>query len=154
MNPETQIQTIQHILAPLMTEDMFLVDIKVSPTNNFKIFLDADNGLSIDKCIKVNRALYRQLEESGLFPNGDFSLEVSSPGIDEPLKLHRQYVKNIGRNVELLIKDGTKITGKLVEVNEEGLTIGQMEGKGKKATVKNNRIPFTGIRQTTVLVSF
>src|SRR5450756_2880004 len=71
------------------SEDVFLVEVKVIPGNNIKVFLDADNGITIEKCIKINRALYNQIEESELFPNGDFSLEVSSPGVEEPLKLHR-----------------------------------------------------------------
>ena len=88
------------------SEDVFLVEVKVIPGNNIKIFLDADEGITIEKCIKINRALYNQIEESELFPNGDFSLEVSSPGIDEPLKLQRQYKKNIGRIVEITMIDG------------------------------------------------
>ena len=88
------------------TEDVFLVELKVSPGNNLKVFLDADKGVTIDTCISINRALYKKIEEDDLFPNGDFSLEVSSPGVDEPLKLHRQYKKNIGRNVEVVMNDG------------------------------------------------
>src|SRR5579871_3935082 len=78
----------------------FLVDIRIKPTNNLKVFIDGDQGISIEKCVQYNRALYKKLEESGLFPSGDFSLEVSSPGLDEPLKLLRQYRKNVGRQVE------------------------------------------------------
>jgi len=86
------LEQVQKILEPLLTEDVFLVEMKVKPTNNIKIYLDADSGLGIDKCIKINRALYRQMEEQGIYPDGDFSLEVSSPGLGEPLKQHRQYL--------------------------------------------------------------
>ncbi len=68
MMEDTQIQAVEKLLVPLLTEDVFLVSIKIKPTNNFKIFLDADNGLSIEKCIKINRALYRQMEEKGKSP--------------------------------------------------------------------------------------
>ena len=81
---------------------------KIRPTNNIKVFLDADLGISIDKCVSYNRALYKEIVESGIFPDGDFSLEVSSPGLEEPLKLRRQYQKNIGRNVEVMLKDGMR----------------------------------------------
>ena len=105
------------------SEEIFLVELKVILGNNIKVFLDADNGITIDKCIKVNRALYNQIEESDLFPNGDFSLEVSSPGVEEPLKLHRQYKKNIGRTVEVTMNDGSKKEGKLTAVNDDEIII-------------------------------
>ena len=71
-------------------EDTFLVNIRIKPINNIKVFLDGDNGLAIDKCVKINRAMYKVIEENEWYPDGNFSLEVSSPGIDEPLKLLRQ----------------------------------------------------------------
>jgi ribosome maturation factor RimP len=86
MTVETQIETITKLIGPLLVDDIFLVSIKIKPTNNYKIYLDADGGLGIEKCIKINRALYKIMEEMAIHPDGDFSLEVSSPGIDEPLK--------------------------------------------------------------------
>ncbi len=70
-----------------------------------KVFIDGDQGISIEKCVMYNRALYKRLEEMQFFPDGDFSLEVSSPGLDEPLKLLRQYKKNVGRLVEIVLQD-------------------------------------------------
>lgn len=139
---------------PLLTDDIFLIDIKIKPTNNFKIFLDADGGLGIEKCIRINRALYRQMEEMGLYPEGDFSLEVSSPGIGEPLKKFRQYVKNIGRDVEVISNEDVKTTGKLLAATEEQITVEITEGKGKKAVVQTVEIPFSTIKQTKVLIKF
>ena len=63
MIADTQIQTIEKLIEPLLVDDIFLVSIKIKPTNNFKIYLDADGGLGIEKCIKINRALYKQIEE-------------------------------------------------------------------------------------------
>ena len=117
------IKDISKLLEPLIEGDVFLVEIKIKPTNNIKLFLDADSGMSIEKCIRVNRALYKKIEESGLFPNGDFSLEVSSPGVDEPLKLHRQYIKNIGRSVEATLTDGSVKTGKLTAVTDNEISL-------------------------------
>src|SRR4249920_3733751 len=99
MSQDTQIQVVEKLLGPLLQDDIFLVSIKIKPINNIKIYLDVDGGLGIEKCIKINRALYKIMEEMAMYPDGDFSLEVSSPGIDEPLKLLRQYKKNIGRDV-------------------------------------------------------
>lgn len=142
------------MIGPLLNDDIFLVSIKVKPTNNFKIYLDADSGLGIEKCIKINRALYKIMEEMGMYPEGDFSLEVSSPGLDEPLKLLRQYKKNVGRDVELITNDEVKREGKLTGVTEETITIEYTEGKGKKAVLKTDDIPFTDIKQTKVQIKF
>lgn len=136
------------------SEDVFLVEVKVIPGNNIKVFLDADNGITIEKCIKVNRALYNQIEESDLFPNGDFSLEVSSPGVEEPLKLHRQYKKNIGRTIEVTTNDETKKQGKLVEVNDDEIVIEEKAGQGKKAIIQQTNILFNQVKHTKVLVTF
>jgi ribosome maturation factor RimP len=81
-------------------------------------------------------------------------LEVSSPGIDEPLKLSRQYHKNIGRNVEVTLNDGLKKEGLLMAVTEESIEIAFTEGKGKKAVDHLLNIPFSTIKQTKVLIKF
>ena len=154
MSSSNQIEQVEKLLQPLLTDDIFLIEIKVKPTNNIKIFLDADSGLGIEKCIKINRALYRQMEEMGIYPDGDFSLEVSSPGIGEPLKKHRQYIKNIGRDVEVVSTEEVKTTGKLVAATEENIPVETTEGKGKKAVTKNMEIPFKDIKQTKVLIKF
>jgi ribosome maturation factor RimP len=154
MTVDTQIQTVEKLIEPLLFDDIFLVSIKIKPTNNFKIYLDADSGLGIEKCIKINRALYKIMEEMGLYPDGDFSLEVSSPGIDEPLKLLRQYKKNMGRSVEVTTNDEEKREGILKEVTDDAITIEQTEGKGKKAVTINTAISFTDIKQTRVLIKF
>jgi len=154
MTQDTQIQEVEKLIKPLLFDDIFLVSIKIKPTNNFKIYLDADSGLGIEKCIKINRALYRIMEEMGMYPDGDFSLEVSSPGLDEPLKLLRQYQKNVGREVEVITNDEVKSAGKLVEVTEEKITLAYTEGKGKKAALITKDILFTDIKQTKVQIRF
>ncbi len=154
MTTETQIQAIEKLLQPLLAEDIFLVSIKIKPTNNYKVFIDADGGLGIEKCTRINRALYRQIEETALHTDGNFSLEVSSPGVDEPLKLLRQYKKNIGRNVEVLLNDGQKKEGKLKIAAENDIVIEEVTGKGKKAVTADVVIPFADIKQTTVQIKF
>lgn len=149
-----KLEIIEGLLRPLLTDDIFLVEMKIKPTNNIKIFLDADSGLGIEKCIRINRALYKAIEENEVFTDGDFSLEVSSPGIDQPLKQTRQYIKNVGRDVEVLMNDETRREGKLTAATEEGITIEYTEGKNKKAVTHTLDIPFTDIKQTKVLVKF
>lgn len=132
----------------------FLVEIRIKPTNNVKVFLDGDNGITIEKCIAINRALYKQLEGSGIFPNDDFSLEVSSPGLDEPLKSDRQYRKNVGRKVEVLLKDGVKLEGKLLEVREGSILVEEIKGKNKKQEIINHEILMDNIKSTKIQIVF
>src|SRR4051794_22553966 len=106
--------------------EYFRMNIKIKLTNNEKVFIDGDNGISIEKCVQFNRRLYKMIEDNGIYPPGEFSLEVSSPGIDEPLKLHRQYAKNIGRFIEVIFNDGTKKEGKLAHVAESDILIEQV----------------------------
>ena len=154
--PDTKQKAIEDFVNAQLegSEDVFLVEVKVIPGNNIKVFLDADNGITIEKCIKVNRALYNQIEESELFPNGDFSLEVSSPGVEEPLKLHRQYKKNIGRTVEVTMNDETKKEGELITVNDDEIIIEEKTGQGKKAISKTTNILFNQVKHAKVLVTF
>ena len=154
--PDTKQKAIEDFVNAQLegSKDVFLVEVKVIPGNNIKVFLDADNGITIEKCIKVNRALYNQIEESELFPNGDFSLEVSSPGVEEPLKLHRQYKKNIGRTVEVAMNDGTKKEGKLTIVNDDEIIIEEKTGQGKKTVLTTTNILFNQVKHTKVLVTF
>jgi len=154
MSADTQIEQVKKLLQPMLTDDIFLVDMKIKPTNNFKIYLDADSGLGIEKCIKINRALYKIMEEMAIYPDGDFSLEVSSPGLGEPLKLNRQYIKNIGREVEVTLNEGAVHEGKLLSATEEQIEIEFTEGKGKKAEIKKLEIPMADIKHTKVLIKF
>lgn len=150
------LKNIQDFVAGITAHSgtVFPVEIKISPANDIKVFLDADDGITIEKCTSVNKVLYKYIEESGLFSDGNFSLEVSSPGLDEPLKLLRQYIKNIGRKVEVVMNDGSKQEGKLMEVNDKAIVLEEISGKGKKATVIKKTILFDQIKQTKVLITF
>jgi ribosome maturation factor RimP len=152
MANETQIQAITAMMQQLLegNPEYFLVDIRIKPTNNVKIALDSDTGVLIDKCVSYNRKLYKLVEESGMYPEGDFSLEVSSPGLDEPLKMHRQYVKNTGRNVEVVLNDGSRTEGKMVTVTENEIVVEETRGKNKKKEVLQHTFPFNNIKSTKI----
>jgi ribosome maturation factor RimP len=156
MQAETQIQAIEgkinHLLAGHPSH--FLVEVRIKPTNNIKVFIDADEGVVLSDLITYNRKLYKELEESGMYPDGNFSLEVSSPGLDEPLKLFRQYKKNVGRNVDVMLVDGNKIEGKLIEATEDGIIIETESGKGKKKVIKQESILFDQVKQTKIQIKF
>ena len=156
MQTEAQIQAVEQKVNTLLAghPSHFLVEVRLKLTNNIKVFIDADEGMPLSALVDYNRKLYKILEESGMYPEGDFSLEVSSPGLDEPLKLQRQYKKNMGRYVEVLLKDSSKKEGKLLEVTEEGILIETETGKGKKKEVKQERVLFNDIKSTKVQVKF
>ncbi len=156
MSAEIILQKTGQLVAQLLSlePEYFLIEIKVKPTKNIKVYIDGDKGISIEKCVYFNRLLYKKIDEAGLFPQGDFSLEVSSPGVDKPLKLNRQYLKNTGRNIEVTFIDGSKKEGKLLQATNEDIILEQINGKGKKAETQQLVIPFSNIKTTTVQIQF
>lgn len=161
------IEDIEKLINGILEEmpGYFLVQVRIKPTNNIKVFLDGDNGITIEACIRINRRLYTIIEEQNIFPEGDFSLEVSSPGVGEPLILHRQYLKNIGRFIRVEGLQGTSLVegeptpvtvleGELKAVNEQGIELEIVTGKGKKAQVKQQRVLFQHIKSTSVQIKF
>ena len=147
-------EKVYSLLEPLLEgTDIFIVNIKVKPVNNIKVYLDADSGFSIEKCTSVNRKLYAQIEAEQMFPDGDFSLEVSSPGVDEPLMQKRQYKKNVGRKVTVTDIEDVEHTGLLKEVSEDHIII-EIKGKKPKDPVITNEIPFSNIKKTIVQIIF
>lgn len=156
MTNEHIINIVKAALEGLLQENTqhFIVEIKVRPTNNIKVFLDGDNGIGIDELVRYNKALYKNLEEAALFPEGDFSLEVSSAGLGEPLKSQRQYLKNINRDVEVVLTDGVGILGKMTAVNETAIEVEEIKGKGKKAEMVKHVIPFENIKTTKIQIKF
>lgn len=154
MKNEVQIQAISGKITSLLESDpgFFLVEARITPGNHVKVFVDGDTGITIEKCVASNRALYKHLETEGIFSDGDFSLEVSSPGLDEPLKLLRQYQKNIGRNVEVVLTDGSRREGKLQAVNDREIIVEELRGK-KKEVIKHTLL-FENIKTTKIQVVF
>ena len=153
---EERIQQIEALISQILAEEptYFLVSVKIKPTNNIKVFFDGDQGISIEKCVKFNRALYKLIEEKGWYPEGEFSMEISSPGIGEPLLLHRQYLKNVGRDLEVIFTDDSIKIGTLMAVTADDILIQSTVGKGKKAVTQQLLIPFNKIKSTTVQIKF
>lgn len=156
MTTDNLIQRINHLVDTVLEPEpeYFRVNVKIKPTNNVKVYLDGDNGISIEKCVQFNRKLYKLIEESDFFEQEDFSLEVSSAGTDEPLLLKRQYIKNTGRFIKVIFLDGTEKEGKLTGTNEEDIFLEETSGKGKKAVTQQIIIPFNNIKTVTVQVKF
>lgn len=153
MTNEAILAQVHSLLEPLLDNtDLFITGMHVKPTANIKLYLDADSGLTVEKSIQINRALRAAIEAEGMFPDGDFSLEVSSPGVGEPLTSQRQYRKNIGRLLEVEKNDGTTVTGLLRDVSEAALTL---EVKAtKKVPAHEVPLSFADIKTAIVQVIF
>lgn len=135
------ISLIQKIVAEkLESTDMFLVEIKQSPSNEIEVILDSDTSVGIDICIAVSRAVNDAFDRD----QEDFELTVTSAGIGQPLKLLRQYRKLIGKEVDLVLKSGEKITATLTAAAENDIDVEYpekvaVEGKKRKETVVRKR---------------
>ncbi len=135
-------------------DDLFIVSVKFLKNGVLVILLDGDQGISIDDCVKVSRHVGFHLEEENVIETA-YRLEVSSPGIDSPLELPRQYQKNVGRNVKVKLADGNKREGKLVSVSDSAIVIEEkVKEKGKKAVDVQTELPLDQIKETKVLISF
>lgn len=139
---------------------LFLVDLKVLPGANVQIFLDSDEAVLFQHCVRISRYLEEHIEENGWLGE-KYTLDVSSAGVGAPLVLKRQYKKNVGREVSVQVEDDHKsIKGTLAEVNEETILVTyeekvRVEGKKKKELVTiKKEIPFDNIKKTIVKISF
>ena len=139
---------------------LFLVEIKQLPGDVIQLYLDSDEAVTYEHCVKISRHLEAQIEEHGWLGE-KYTLDVSSAGVGAPLLLQRQYYKNIGRNVTVDVKDDHKhVKGKLAEVTDSQITVEyeekvRIEGRKKKElrTIRRE-IPFENIKKTVVTVSF
>ena len=114
-----KIKILELVNSALEGSDKFLVNLKITPDNRIYVDIAGDNGVTIDDCITLSRAIESQLDRD----EEDFALDVSSAGADAPLKLTRQYLKNIGREVEAVTFDGEKHTGELTAADEQSFTL-------------------------------
>lgn len=149
------VEEIRNLAARNLSPDKFVVDVLVSKKipKRVLITVDGDQGITIDDCAELSRKLSKDFDEQAYFGDDNYMLEVSTPGIDQPLKLKRQYYKNIGRS--LRVKGLEQITeGKLKEVTEHQIVLEQEVGTGKKKEIKEVTIPFSEIDKAFVLVSF
>lgn len=141
----------------LPDEEHFLVDLQVTPKKdqmNLNILIDADQGLTIDTCAKVSRLVSEEIDALDLIDSA-YRIEVSSPGVDFPLSSVRQYRKNVGRELKVLLSDGKEQKGKLIEANENGIILSvKVKEKGKKAVEKELPIAYDEIKKSVVQVSF
>ncbi|MAT90027.1 MAG: ribosome assembly cofactor RimP [Flavobacteriaceae bacterium] len=136
-------------------EGLFLIDLSISPAHQIKVIIDGDQGVTVQDCIDISRAIEHQLDRE----ETDFSLEVLSAGVSEPLQMTRQYVKNVGRKLKVKTEAET-VEGALVAADDTAITLQwkarepKPVGKGKHTVQKEAVISYADILEAKVMVTF
>ncbi|WP_018675773.1 ribosome assembly cofactor RimP [Riemerella columbina] len=137
-------------------EDLFLIDLKISPSDDVTVIIDGDHGVSVQDCLDVSRAIEFNMDRDAR----DFSLQVMSAGLSEPLTMIRQFKKNIGRNLDILLNDSSKIEGELSKVEEDKITLilryrkPKEVGKGKVDVEEEREVFYSDIKKALVALKF
>ena len=135
-------------------EDLFLIDLDISPDNSIKILIDGDNGVTLEDCIYVSRSIEHNLDRDEY----DFSIEVSSSGAFTPLSSIRQYIKNIGRTLLVKTRSDENYEAKLVEANSDQISLfwkqreNKPVGKGKITVEKKINLLYKDIVEAKVKI--
>ena len=145
------------LLNDALEEDgsLFLLDFSISADNKIKVIIDGDNGVTVQDCMKISRAIEHNLDRDEV----DFALDVASAGATAPLLLPRQYKKNVGRKMEVKTSDAT-IEGNLTSATDEGIILEWKArepkpiGKGKITVQKKREIDFSDIKEAKVILKF
>jgi ribosome maturation factor RimP len=151
-------KTVEDLLQSALDErlDLFLIDFTLSGDNAIKIVIDGDNGVLVEDCMFISRAIDHNIDGEEY----DFSLEVLSSGASSPLTLPRQYKKHVGRNLEVKTRDRQNLEGELTDVNDEGVVLKwkarepKPVGKGKVTVVKEAKVTFENIKEAKVKIKF
>ena len=151
-------EKVEQLLKESLLEkpEIFLVDLTITDSFKIIISLDGDNGVNLQDCIDISRAVENNIDRE----EQDFSLEVASAGLSSPLKLVRQYKKNIGRSLKVKTTSSEEIEAKLVAADDEKITLEwearepKKVGKGKETVDKKAEILYENIKEAIVIVSF
>ena len=130
----------------------YIVDISVRPGNKIIVLLDNDKVISISDCVEMSRYIESNLDRE----TEDFELSVMSAGMTEPFKITRQYIKNIGRQVDVVTKEGNKHNGKLISADNSGIILETKtkEKKSKQIITNNINLEYSKIKETKRVISF
>lgn len=134
--------------------NLFIVEIKGITVKRAMILLDGDEGVKIEDCARVSRHINQRMEEDGL-SEALISLEVSSPGVDFPLKFERQYPQHVGRTLAIKLLDGKELEGKLISIDAAVIAVEEkIKEKGKKVSLNNISLALSEIAEAKIKVTF
>ncbi|CAL9558345.1 Ribosome maturation factor RimP [Streptomyces sp. enrichment culture] len=152
----TQSDRLRGLLEPLVAaRGLDLEDIELSKAGKrrmLRIIVDSDEGVELDACAELSREVSDRLEETDAMGEGEYVLEVSSPGADRPLTEHRHYVRAIGRLVKFQLSEGGELIARILDVDDEGMDLEVPGVKGRKATAR--RIAFADVARARVEIEF
>ncbi|MDG1475804.1 MAG: ribosome assembly cofactor RimP [Vicingaceae bacterium] len=152
----TKEQILGLIEEKLTENNCFLVELEIAEGNKISIEIDSYEGVTVSDCVEISKVIDGSLDREV----EDFEMNVSSAGLDKPLRVIEQYKKNIGREVKVVPVDGLVVKGELAEVADEEIVVEytvkeKIEGRKKKETiVKQEKIKFNNIKETTIIISF
>lgn len=135
--------------------DLFLIECTISSDHHIRILLDGDQGVNLKTCIEISRSIEHNLDRE----TEDFSLEVASAGVGNPLQNRRQYTKNIGRKLRVERDSETTLEGVLTAATETDFTLEWKQrepkpvGKGKQTVIKKEILSYQEIKSAKVLVN-
>ena len=149
---------VQELLEAALAEreHLFLIDLSINDANKISVVLDGDFGVNLQDCIDVSRAIENNLDRE----EQDFSIEVASAGVSSPLKLVRQFKKNIGRTLKVKTIASEEVEAKLTSADDEKITLEWQArepkkiGKGKETVEKKLELPYENIKEAIVIISF
>lgn len=134
-------------------KSLFLVDIKVLTNGKIEVYADGLKNITIDECAQLSRHIHHYLEENSLLTD-NLSLDVSSPGMDEPLKVDQQFQKQLNKNVDVVLKNGIKVTGELSSANETQITVKEVIKIKKVETIEEHTFSFDEIKSVKKYFNF
>ncbi|MFJ8855644.1 ribosome maturation factor RimP [Streptomyces sp. NPDC102437] len=152
----TQSERLRGLLEPLVSaEQLDLEEIEVSRVGRrrvLRIVVDSEEGVELDACADLSRAISEKLDETDAMGDGEYTLEVTSPGADRPLTEHRHYVRATGRLAKLNLHEGGELVARILAVDEDGLDLEVPGVKGRKPT--SRRVAFDEIAKARVEIEF
>jgi len=149
-------EKIAGLVNEILTDDQFLVDVTISSSNVIHIMVDSDTVISINQIVEISRHVESKLDRDA----EDFELSVFSAGLTEPFLLVRQYKKNEGKEIEVLLKNGQKLNGLLTGVETQGINLEvttreKLEGSKKKELVtKVHHLEYSEIKEAKKILKF
>jgi ribosome maturation factor RimP len=136
--------------------EYYILDVEIKPGNDIRVELESSGPVAISDCVEISRQIESNLNRD----EEDFALQVSSPGIDKPLRDYRQYIKNVGRTLQIKLADGVEVEGELKAADENGIKLlsrrkERVEGKKKRRLVEEElELAYPEIKRAKVKIQF
>ena len=149
-------ELVETLALKALTDEYFIISISIKKGNAIEVIIDGDNGVTIQKCVEVSRSIESNLDREA----EDFELSVLSSGLGKPFKVHRQFLKNIGTEVEVIPDEGKSVSGVLVKIDDEGFDIESKtserpeKGKKKVEVINRQRFLFSTKPKVKSIISF